>query len=192
MLAPYASWLQYGAPAAGALLVLAVGKWIAARARPAAAEAAAPLAPSARVDRVLLPVDGSDGALAAVRQVIALAQAHPQPAAFSVDLVNVQPALSRDVSSFVAGKTLQEYHGERSAEDLTGARHLLDAAGLTYRVHTRVGQAAAEICDLARELAVDQIVIGTRGQGAAAAAIMGSVASETVEKAPVPVLVVKN
>jgi len=78
------------------------------------------------------------------------------------------------------------------AEDLTGARHLLDAAGLTYRVHTRVGQAAAEICDLARELAVDQIVIGTRGQGAAAAAIMGSVASETVEKAPVPVLVVKN
>ncbi|MBP7522828.1 MAG: YjbE family putative metal transport protein [Leptothrix sp. (in: Bacteria)] len=192
MLAPYASWLQYGAPAAGALLVLAVGKWIAARARPAAAEAAARLAPSARVDRVLLPVDGSDGALAAVRQVIALAQAHPQPAAFSVDLVNVQPALSRDVSSFVAGKTLQEYHGERSAEDLTGARHLLDAAGLTYRVHTRVGQAAAEICDLARELAVDQIVIGTRGQGAAAAAIMGSVASETVEKAPVPVLVVKN
>jgi YjbE family integral membrane protein len=191
-LAPLASWMQYAAPAAGALLVLVVGKWLASRGAPEAAEVAAPSALAARVDRVLLPVDGSDGALAAVRQVIALAQAHPEPAAFSVELLNVQPAMSRDVSSFVAGKTLQEYHAERSAEDLAAARALLDGARLTYRSHTRVGQAAPLICEAARELGVDQIVIGTRGQGAAAAAIMGSVASETVEKASMPVLVVKN
>jgi nucleotide-binding universal stress UspA family protein len=96
------------------------------------------------------------------------------------------------VSSFVAGKTLQEYHAERSAEDMAGAGALLDAAKVPYRSHTKVGHAAELICEAARELSVDQIVIGTRGQGAAAAAIMGSVASETVEKAPVPVLVVKN
>jgi YjbE family integral membrane protein len=191
-LAPFASWMQYAAPVAGALLVLVVGKWLASRGAPEAAQAAAPSAPAARVDRVLLPVDGSDGALAAVRQVIALAHAHPEPTAFSVDLLNVQPAMSRDVSSFVAGKTLQEYHAERSAEDLAAARALLDGAKLTYRTHTRVGQAAPLICEAARELGVDQIVIGTRGQGAAAAAIMGSVASETVEKASMPVLVVKN
>jgi nucleotide-binding universal stress UspA family protein len=184
--------MQYAAPVAGALLVLVVGKWLASRGAPEAAQAAAPSAPAARVDRVLLPVDGSDGALAAVRQVIALAHAHPEPTAFSVDLLNVQPAMSRDVSSFVAGKTLQEYHAERSAEDLAAARALLDGAKLTYRTHTRVGQAAPLICEAARELGVDQIVIGTRGQGAAAAAIMGSVASETVEKASMPVLVVKN
>ncbi|MCK6425500.1 MAG: universal stress protein [Burkholderiaceae bacterium] len=124
--------------------------------------------------------------------MIALAKAHPEPQAFSVDLINVQAALSRDVSSFVAGKTLQEYHGERSAQDMAAARALLDQAQLTYRVHSRVGHAAEMICEAARELKADQIVIGTRGQGAAAAALMGSVASETVEKAPVPVLVVKN
>ncbi len=194
LLAPHAAWLSYAAPVAGALLVLVLGKWLAMRARPEAAvpAVAAAAGPALRVDRVLLPVDGSEGALAAVRQVIALFRNHPAPQAFSVDLINVQPSLSRDVSSFVAGKTLQEYHAERSAEDMAAARALLDAAGVPLRSHTRVGQAAELICEAARELSADQIVIGTRGQGAAAAAIMGSVASETVEKAPVPVLVVKN
>ncbi|HMX10497.1 MAG TPA: universal stress protein [Burkholderiaceae bacterium] len=142
--------------------------------------------------RVLVPVDGSEGALAAVRQAIEMHRAHPQPARFSVDLLNVQHPVSGDVSTFVAGKTLQEYHQERSEEVLAPARELLQQAGVACRSHARVGDAGHVIAQAARELGSEQIVMGSRGLGAIAGALMGSVTTETLRASPVEVVVVKG
>jgi YjbE family integral membrane protein len=199
LVAPQLSWLKYAAPALGALLVLAVGRMLAMRGpvpegvAAAGAESAAAVTPVAgQALQLLVPVDGSEGALAAVRRAIEMHRAHAQPTRFSVDLLNVQYPVSGDVSTFVAGKTLQEYHQERSEEVLAPARELLQQAGVTCRSHARVGDAGAVIAQMAKELGSEQIVMGSRGLGAIAGALLGSVTAETLRSSPVEVVVVKG
>ena len=185
--------LRYGAGVAGALLVLALGKWLAARRTRAAAPAAVvvPAAAPGTLSSVLLAVDGSDNSLRAVRHWLGMRTLLSSAGAPRLHLVNVQRPVSGDVASFIASKSLEEYHQERSNGELAGAREELDAAGVPYQVHRRVGAPGPEIAEVAAQTGCDLIVMGTRGQGAAAAALMGSVAQSTVGHARVPVLLVQ-
>ena len=112
------------------------------RARAAARGRRSPRTRRARLQRVLLAVDGSEGAAHAVRHLIALREDLREPAALDVHLINVQRPVSGDVSRFVAGETLEDYHRERSEQALAPARALLDAAGLAHQEHRRVGDPA--------------------------------------------------
>jgi YjbE family integral membrane protein len=184
--------VHYGAGVAGALLVLALGKWVASRRAtkaPPAAEAAQ--AEQRPLQCVLLAVDGSAGAAQAVRQWIALRKELRNADALELHLINVQRPVSGDVSSFVANATLEEYYRERSDTALAPARALLDAAGVTYTEHQRVGDPGPTIAELARRQNCDLIVMGTRGMDSRAAVLLGSVAQSTVEHANVPVLLSK-
>jgi len=185
--------VRYGAGIAGALLVLALGKWIASRqkhaAAPSAAAAATPSAGPCR--RVLLAVDGSEAAARAVRHVLALRRELREPASMQLHLINVQRPVSGDVSSFVASRSLDEYYQERGEAALAPARALLDAEGLSYDALHRVGSPGVKIAETAHELGCDLIVMGTRGLGSHTAALIGSVAQSTAEHSPVPVLLVK-
>ena len=186
--------VRYGAGIAGVLLVLALGQWFTARAK-AAAGLAAPAAPglvkAPGLQRVLMAVDGSNDSQNAVRHVIALRHDLRDPTALDLHLVNVQRPVSGDVSTFIASQTLEEYYKERSNEALASARSLLDAAQCTYTVHEKLGDPAPIISALASELGCDQIVMGTRGLGATAAALIGSVALRVAEQASVPVVLAK-
>lgn len=191
---PQSDWLRYGAGIAGVLLVLGLGKWMAARkAKPATAATVQPIpaSPQGLFRRVLLAVDGSDYATRAVQYVLAMKGALREPETMEISLVNVQRPVSGDVSSFVAAKTLQEYHHDSSVVALKTARELLDGAGVAYAVHERVGEPGATIAELARTESCDLIVMGTRGLGRHTAALLGSVAQSAVEHAAVPVLLVK-
>lgn len=193
-----AALLHWGAPLAGAIGVVLVGKWLAARKAAAMAERsagaavpAAVAAPSGHLQRVLLAVDGSDGAAHAVRRLLALRDDLRQGAALDVHLINVQRPVTEDVARFVPGQTLDDYHQERSEKALAPARALLDAAGLAHRDHMCVGEPGPTIAQIAREQGCDLIVMGARGLGSHTAALLGSVAQGTIEHAGVPVLVVK-
>ena len=126
-----------------------------------------------------------------MRYLIGVRQDLREPDALDVHLLNVQRPVSGDVSRFVAGETLKDYHRERSEKALAPARALLDAAGLTYQEHRRVGDPAPTIAEVAREQGCDLIVMGTRGLGSHTAGLLGSVAQGTVAHASVPVLLVK-
>ena len=152
-----AAFLHWGAPLACAIGVVVVGKWLAARkiaayaARTAAQAvaampgAAAALAPP-HLQRVLLAVDGSEGAGHAVRRLLALRDDLRQGAALEVHLVNVQRPLSGDVSRFVPGQTLEDYHHELGEQAIAPARALLDGAGLAHQDHQRVGEPGPTHC----------------------------------------------
>ena len=197
----HAAFLHWGAPLACAVGVLVVGKWLAARktaALAAAALAAAPLATPAvagtaqgHLQRVLLAVDGSDGAARAVKHLIDWRQDLRQPSALDVHLINVQRPVSGDVSQFVPGQTLENYHRERSDKALAVARDLLRAAGVAAKEHVLVGEPASTIARTATAEGCNLIVMGTRGLGSPTAALIGSVAHGAVEHATVPVLLVK-
>ncbi|MEO8079343.1 MAG: universal stress protein [Caldimonas sp.] len=140
---------------------------------------------------MLLAVDGSEDSQKAVRQVIGMHPGEGSTTKVELHLVNVQPPVSGGVSAFVDGESVQRFHKERGEAALTPARKLLDAAGWHYTVHDPVGDPATTIAALATELGCELIVMGTRGLGAGAAVLMGSVAQRTVERATVPVLLAK-
>jgi YjbE family integral membrane protein len=192
------AWLGLAAAAAGATLVVIVGKALAARAelaragvprKPLAAEAGP--VPAGRAVRIVVAADGSEGSLAAVRRVIGVRDMLAPGLGLQVDLVNVQRGVSSDVAQFVRRDDLQAYHLEAADKSLAAARALLDAAGIPYGVHRFVGQPGRVLADFAAEQGADQIVMGTRGLGTHTGALLGSVTRETLEHSRVPVLVVK-
>jgi YjbE family integral membrane protein len=184
--------VRYGAGVAGALLVLLLGKMVtASRGKPEPASAvAAPAVAPGRLRRVLLAVDGSDPAVRATEQVIGMRRDLADPGALELHVLHVQRPVSGDVSSFVSGKTLDEYYAEQSEAASANALRLLDAAGVAYQSHMRIGSPGETIAGEAAARQADLIVMGTKGQGAAGA-LLGSVAQSTVGASSVPVLLVR-
>ncbi len=184
--------LRYGAGTTGALLVLALGTLLARRkktpaeARPQAGVVKAP----GQLRKVVLAVDGSLGSDAALRHLVAMRSELREPTGLELHLVNVQRQVSGDVTAFVNGKVLDEYHSEKSVAATARARETLTQAGLPFTAHMKVGAPGPCIAEVARTVDADLIVLGSRGLGNHTGARLGSVAVSTMEHADVPVLVV--
>jgi nucleotide-binding universal stress UspA family protein len=140
------------------------------------------------MNRVLLPVDGSDCSLRAVDYLIDECTDDEPP---DVHLLNVQPPLTGDVSQFFRPEDVLGYHHDESQKALLGARERLDAAGVPYVAHEEVGPVAATIAGLADRLRCDHIVMGTHGRGALKKLLVGSTTMKVVHLARMPIILVK-
>jgi nucleotide-binding universal stress UspA family protein len=138
--------------------------------------------------KVLVPVDGSDNALRAVERAVTLVRDRKP---FELHLLNVQPPLSGDVTTFVGSGTVKDYHREEGEKALVSARALLDRQGIPYKQHITVGPAGESIAGFARKLGCEQIVMGTRGMGKITGALLGLVSTEVIRHSDVPVTLVK-
>lgn len=134
--------------------------------------------------RMLVPFDGSDCALRALR--------HAMGHASEIHVVNVQP--KADTPTLLLHMTqedidkAQHEHGRSLLED---AIKRLDEAKVSYRAHVLIGDPATKIVRVAKSEHVDGIVMGTRGMGALGNLALGSVATKVVHLAEVPVTLVK-
>jgi nucleotide-binding universal stress UspA family protein len=137
----------------------------------------------------LVPVDGSETALKAVDWV--LAHRGDWKEAPAVHLLNVQPALPRDVSRFVNAGQLRDFHREEGLKALAEAERRLQAAGLVHQSHVSVGDSAETICEFATSRGCDLIVVGTRGHTGLGGTLLGSVASKVAHLSHVPLLLVR-
>lgn len=88
-------------------------------------------------------------------------------------------------------KMLDKYYREEGEQNLAKAQKLLDKAGIPHADKILVGPVGETICQYAANQNVDLICMGTRGLGAAAGLMMGSVATKVLHNARVPVLLVK-
>lgn len=138
---------------------------------------------------VLIPVDGSPQAEAAVRSVIVQAKHERLD---MIHLLSVQMPLSSYVSRFLSAQVIRDFRQERGGQMLAGARRLLDNAGLPYTAHIRIGEPAGTICRVAEELRVDGIVLGVEGRGFLSNLMLWLLASRVRRYARVPVIVVMN
>jgi len=137
----------------------------------------------------LVPVDGSAHALRAIDHVIR--EALRDTVTPVIVLLNVQAPLPSDITRFVDSSVVQDYHREAGEAALATARGRLEAAGLGCSLHVRIGETARAIVDFAREQQCTLIVIGARGLGSVAGALLGSVTNRVVHLSELPVLVVK-
>jgi nucleotide-binding universal stress UspA family protein len=87
--------------------------------------------------------------------------------------------------------SLKEMLDSISAEILTKARERARAAGAdSIQLESRVGDVAEVVIEIAKEKAINAIVVGKRGAGPLERLLLGSVSRKIVTLAPVPVIVV--
>ena len=137
--------------------------------------------------KVLIPIDGSENALRALEKAAALVRDHGP---FELHLLNVQPSLG-GVSTFVGSGAVKDFHREEGEKALASARALLDKQNIPYKVHITVGPAGESIAGFAKKLGCDTIIMGTRGLGKVKGALLGSVSTEVIRCADIPVTLVK-
>ncbi|MCM2331136.1 MAG: universal stress protein [Pseudomonas sagittaria] len=137
----------------------------------------------------LIAVDGSDHSLRAIDSVCRLAAAG---LAMDVHLLNVQiPVESGHVRMFVAADLIEDYYREEGLQALKAACERLDAAGVRYTRHVAVGHVADTIAQYATRLHADHVFMGSHGRGALAHMVMGSVASDVIQRIDATVSLVK-
>lgn len=82
---------------------------------------------------------------------------------------------------------------EEAQEELDTEEGMVREVGVTeVQAHLKFGMPARTIVDLAEELGVGLIVMGSRGRGGIRRALMGSVSSSVVPHAHCPVMVVRE
>ena len=140
--------------------------------------------------RVLVPIDGSENALRALRHIIGTRDLYREP--LELHLVNVQLAVaSGAVKMFINQQQLNDFYRDEGMKALTAARTLLDQDHINYQHHIGVGEIAATIVGYARDKRCQQIVMGSRGGGGMSGVLLGSTAIRVVQLTDVPVLLVK-
>lgn len=138
--------------------------------------------------KLLVPVDGSKPSVRAVRYAIKLAA---RGLDVRVLLLNVQP--SPLPPSAAKSRRRAEMLQQLEQADLATAPAiaLLEKASVHYTRHARSGTPADGILTLARDEKCDAIAMGTRGMGAIAGLVLGSVAMKVLQLAPIPVTLVQ-
>lgn len=137
--------------------------------------------------RVLIPIDGSENSLRAVRFLIRKAPLYKDP--LELHLLNVQHAFPGTIRG--VHKEAEQFHHDEGLKALAAACRLLDDAGVKYVFHISVGEAAEVIAHFTGDKKIEQIVMSTRGAGAVANMLLGSVATKVLHLVEVPVLLVK-
>jgi len=139
--------------------------------------------------KALVPVDGSPNSDRAVSHVVLLAKINP---ALEVVLLNVQPEIDDwQVRRFLKKEEVEAMEESRGGDALQSARALLDAAKVNYVPQVVIGPVAETIARIALEQNCGGIVMGTRGLGAVAGVLLGSVTSKVIHLADVPVTLIK-
>lgn len=136
---------------------------------------------------VLIPVDGSPQALRAVQAALAFIDAEKFT---RIVLLNVQPPLQGRVRAMISEDRLYAAARDESRHALTAAIDLVQRAGVPMEQRLLIGPVAETVIEACRKAGADQIFMGTRGRGAAAALLLGSVAGKVIHLADVPVTLV--
>jgi nucleotide-binding universal stress UspA family protein len=139
----------------------------------------APPPDMAITNRWLIAIDDSDNALRALDQAIRQAG---EMRACILHLVNAQPWLAKEAAEAELAR--------RGWEATQRAREMLAAAGLPWRLHVAMGEAAERIAETAERIDCAGIIIGSHGLGMAKAVLLGSVTQQVLRLSRRPLLVV--
>lgn len=124
-----------------------------------------------KIQKILVPVDGSVNGCKAVDEAIFFAT----KCKADLDFVYVASNINKDIPSHIVFDRIWE----KIPEDLHASKHV------------ETGNIAKAIVRVASQEHSDLIVMGSRGLGLFKGALIGSVSQKVMEESPVPVMIVK-
>lgn len=137
---------------------------------------------------ILVAVDGSDHALAAVQWLARMAST---PNVLRYTVLNVQkPIMTGEVGAIAPASLTHSERDRRAANILDAASAILDKHGISFAIEEQLDDAATAILARAAALECDAIAIGRRARGVLRAALLGSVSAEVIERSPIPVIII--
>ena len=149
----------------------------------------------ASFERILVPTEFSAGSYAALGYAVFLAQrlgavvevlaVYEAPTGIDPESRVTQPGSAKQETIAAILRATAEEKLRRFLTDVPGAR------GIELQSRVECGNPAETIVRVAREDGVDMISMGTKGVGAAAKNVMGSVLEKVLRDAPCPVLGVR-
>ena len=140
--------------------------------------------------KILLPFDGSAGALDAVRFAIRLASDGLDT---SMVLANVQePASLYELMVAHDPQVIEQVSAAAGANMLQPAQALLEEAGIAFESEVATGDPAHTLVDILENFGCDMVVMGASGTSTLRSALLGSVSNELLHAAGVPVMIVKS
>ncbi len=137
---------------------------------------------------ILVAIDGSEAAKAAARLACELARATGDELLFVTAWRELRGDFGVPIGKVAVD--LAEIERGHAAEVLAEAKREAEATGVAAETLSRHGDAAHEICLVARQRKPRMIVLGSHGQGTIGLVLFGSVAHRVVHQAPCPVLLV--
>jgi nucleotide-binding universal stress UspA family protein len=139
--------------------------------------------------RILIATDGSPASQEAVEFGVELAEEHDAAVAF----VHVVPLIDRvPMSGFGMVGALPHEPSEHDPEVLDKAEAVAEQHGVRTTTKLLSGNAVDEIVAYGDSLDVDLIVVGSRGHGALASALLGSVSRGVLSESKRPVAVIRG
>lgn len=137
----------------------------------------------------LVPIDGSASSLRALAH--ALAESRCEDGA-EIHLLNVQNRPMHAFPGKLVSPDMIDQELRRDGDGLLDqALQAVPGASKACVRHVRIGYPAQEIAAAAVEFGCDAVVMGTRGMGAVAGLLLGSVATKVVHGVALPVTLVK-
>lgn len=124
-----------------------------------------------KINKIVVPVDGSDNACKAVDQAISLAEKSKA----TLEFVYVSSHINEHIPSDLVFDRIWE----KLPKDVAAFKHV------------ETGSRPKAIIRVAEETKADLIIMGSRGLGIFKGALIGSVSQKVIEDSPIPVMVVK-
>jgi nucleotide-binding universal stress UspA family protein len=140
------------------------------------------------VAKIVVPVDGSEPSVRALKYAIDRVRAVPGS---SISVVNVQAGIPASVSDFVGKDAVEGFHREQADGELNAAKAALADARVKHEIVYLVGSPAEAIDQFVRDSGASEVVMGRRGLGTIAGILMGSIATRVLHLVDVPVTLVK-
>ncbi|MBA2849590.1 universal stress protein [Thermosulfuriphilus ammonigenes] len=136
---------------------------------------------------ILIPIDGSEPSLEALKQGLSLAKANQA----QVTALYVVPRGEEFIEVFTL-KSVKEAFYQEGEKVLEKARKIAQEMGVSLNTRITEGRPPEEIVEVAKNLGCDLIVMGSHGHGMLGKLLIGSCTERVLAMAPCPVLVVKK
>jgi len=147
------------------------------------------------VVKILIGTDGSELSVEAAQRALAML-ATPTDVVLLTVLTEVpgEDAGGFEGSVYTPEEREQMWEQEKSeaSQELDRTADAIRTPGVEVERRVAIGSPAEAICDVAKDVGADVIVVGSHGRGFVQRVLLGSVSEHVVRHAPCPVLVVRH